>query len=166
MKLIINIPDEAYELLKNKSKLDNIAESIIANGTPISTEGDLISRTKLLISVLAMIGHNNEIVTQDKVLGWVQGVDNCRELIENAPTVEPFEPDYVGAERLKARQRGYEEGYHNGMEIGKTLNPKIKQGEWIDYDNTFYKCPDCGYLLEKCCPQCQNKVILPKGGEE
>lgn len=40
------------------------------------------------------------------------------------------------------------------------------QGEWIDYDNTFYKCPDCGYLLEKCCPQCQNKVILPKGGAE
>ena len=38
------------------------------------------------------------------------------------------------------------------------------QGEWIDYDNTFYKCPDCGYLLEKCCPQCQNKVILPIGG--
>lgn len=40
------------------------------------------------------------------------------------------------------------------------------QGEWIDYNNTFYKCPDCGYLLEKCCPQCQNKVILPKGGAE
>lgn len=37
------------------------------------------------------------------------------------------------------------------------------QGEWIDYD-TFYKCPDCGYLLEKYCPQCQNEVILPTGG--
>lgn len=48
---------------------------------------DLISRSKLLISILAMIEHNNEIVTQDKVLGWAQGVDNCRELIENAPTV-------------------------------------------------------------------------------
>lgn len=34
MKLIIDIPDEAYELLKRKSELDNIAESIIANGTP------------------------------------------------------------------------------------------------------------------------------------
>ena len=66
-------------------------------------------------------------------------------LIDNAPTVEPFEPDYVGAERLKARQRGYEEGYHNGMEIGKTLNPKIKQGEWIDYSNEGYvECPFCG----------------------
>ena len=52
--------------------------------------------------------------------------------IDYAPTVEPFEPDYVGAERLKARQREYEEGYHNGMAIGKTLNPKIKQGEWLN----------------------------------
>ena len=34
MRLIIDIPDEAYELLKNKRVLDNIAESIIANGTP------------------------------------------------------------------------------------------------------------------------------------
>lgn len=55
-------------------------------------------------------------------------------------------------------------------DIQRSLDLAIKaleerpQGEWIDYDNTFYKCPDCGYLLEKCCPQCQNKVILPFGG--
>ena len=65
------------------------------------------------------------------------------EEIDNAPTVEPFEPDYVGAERLEARQRGYEEGYRNGMEIGKTLNPKIKQGEWIKHKNEAYECPFC-----------------------
>lgn len=40
------------------------------------------------------------------------------------------------------------------------------QGEWIDYNNTFYKCPECGYLLEKCCPHCQNKVILPNCGAD
>jgi len=39
------------------------------------------------------------------------------------------------------------------------------QGEWIDYDNTFYKCPECGYLLEKDCPNCRNKVILPNCGQ-
>lgn len=56
-------------------------------------------------------------------------------------------------------------------DIQRSLDLAIKaleerpQGEWIDYDNTFYKCPECGYLLEKCCPQCQNKVILPLGGE-
>lgn len=45
--------------------------------------------------------------------------------------------------------------------------PTVEQptGEWIDYSDTFYKCPECGYLLEKYCPRCQNKVILPKGGE-
>ena len=45
-----------------------------------------------------------------------------------------------------------------------TVEPEKPQGEWVDYNNTFYKCPECGYLLEKCCPHCQNKVILPKGG--
>ena len=34
MKIVIDIPDEAYELLKSKRVLDNIAESVIANGTP------------------------------------------------------------------------------------------------------------------------------------
>ena len=74
------------------------------------------------------------------------------EVIDNEPTVDPFEPDYVGAERLKARQRGYEEGYHNGMKIGKTLNPKTNQGEWIlkeedcdDGGNNRYECSKCHY---------------------
>lgn len=38
MKIVIDIPDEAYEMLKSKSELDNIAESIIANGTPLPKE--------------------------------------------------------------------------------------------------------------------------------
>ena len=67
------------------------------------------------------------------------------EEIDNAPTFEPFEPDYVGAERLEARQRGYKDGYHNGMEIGKTLNPRIKQGEWIvDKITRAVVCSCCG----------------------
>ena len=40
------------------------------------------------------------------------------------------------------------------------------QGEWEDYSVDFYKCPECGYLLNKDCPYCQNKIILPKGGAE
>ena len=35
MQVVINIPDEAYAVLKSKPVLDNIAESIIANGTPL-----------------------------------------------------------------------------------------------------------------------------------
>lgn len=49
MKLIIDIPDEAYEKLKSKSTLDNIAESIIANGTPLPKgHGRLIDANALL----------------------------------------------------------------------------------------------------------------------
>ena len=40
------------------------------------------------------------------------------------------------------------------------------QCEWLDYSGDFYKCPECGYLLNKLCPQCHNKVILPKGNAE
>lgn len=97
---------------------------------------------------------------------------NCG-LIDNAPTVEPFEPDYVGAERLKARQRGYEEGYHYGMEIGKTLNPKIKQGEWIpqNRDEEFYgevfKCSACETIdfESNFCPKCGAKMITASEGD-
>lgn len=41
-----------------------------------------------------------------------------------------------------------------------------QQGEWEDYSVNFYKCPECGYLLNKFCPSCYNKVILPKGGAD
>lgn len=75
------------------------------------------------------------------------------ERLDLQPTVEPFEPDYVGAERLEARQRGYADGYHNGMEIGKTLNPRIKQGKWI-----FSRCDQCGAyhnsMYRNFCPNC------------
>lgn len=63
----------------------------------------------------------------------------------------------------------YQEGHYDGHLEGytKAINEeRAQQGEWIDYNNTFYKCPECGYLLEKCCPHCQNKVILPKGGAD
>lgn len=50
---------------------------------------------------------------------------------------------------------------HHGYTVTKETVEERPQGEWIDYDNTFYKCPECGYLLEKCCPHCQNEIILP-----
>ena len=123
---------------------------------------------------------NNDLISREalkKALEEKQkttfcGVYHFLELIDNAPTVEPFKPDYVGAERLKARQRGYEEGYHNGMEIGKTLNPKIKQGEYISVDTLWAKCSICGnltrvikkYNMPNFCPACG--ADMRKGGAE
>ena len=95
-----------------------------------------------------------KFVRWDKTITVAEFETFVRGIIDNAPTVEPFEPDYVGAERLKARQRGYEEGYHNGMEMGKTLNPKIKQGECKSCrhrDPEDKKC-DCGALERQGCP--------------
>ena len=122
---------------------------------------------------------NNDLISRDalkKVFnGYHSGIGSqpkftlgaCLQLIDNAPAVEPFEPDYVGAERLAARQRGYADGYHNGMEIGKTLNPRIKQGEWIIVKDEKWgdnvKCPFCekelaGTDLNFCC-KCGAKLI-------
>ncbi len=67
--------------------------------------------------------------------------------------------------------------YIGGVRSCKTIQANvinaIKQGRileeessdiWEDYDNTFYRCPECGYLLEKDCPNCHTKIILPKLG--
>ena len=113
---------------------------------------DLISRSELKKAYFNAINETS--------IGEVSIID----LIDNAPTVEPFEPDYVGAERLKARQRGYEQGYHFGMEIGKTLNPKIKHGKWI-IDGHHIRCNRCNEYIcntdregnkipDSFCPNC------------
>ena len=52
MELIIKIPDEAYELLKSKPTLDNIAESIIANGTPLPKGHDRLVEARAVIKAL------------------------------------------------------------------------------------------------------------------
>ena len=96
---------------------------------------DLISRSELKNAILE---HRDDYVEDN--FFWTKLFD----IIDNAPTVEPFEPDYVGAERAEARQRGYEQGYHEGMEIGKTLNPKIKQGEWVMDSDNIPVCKNCG----------------------
>ncbi len=112
---------------------------------------DLISRSELKKVIETY--RSNECFN-DLQRGKNKMIDCCLAEINNAQTVEPFEPDYVGAERFEARQRGYEEGYHNGMKIGKTLNPKIKQGEWGKHG----ECPFCSYIRQweddKFCGNC------------
>lgn len=121
---------------------------------------DLISR-KALIKELESFKH---------IVNCNDNIELCITAVENAPPVEPFEPDYVGAERLKARQRGYEEGYHNGMKIGKTLNPKTNQGEWLKLSNMSKRsyqrlCSNCRHISYFCgkgnypfCPYCKAEM--------
>jgi len=85
MKLVIDIPEETFELLKTKTDI-NIAESIIANGVPVDTSGDCINREALLrklqkVSTEAWkmkLKCNAEIV-------WNQ----CIDYVKDEPPVEP-----------------------------------------------------------------------------
>lgn len=143
-----NVTNE--EWLRMKSLIDKYQ----AERTEPEVQGDLISREALL---KAMKEERQYLLARGLTGAEHILVHHCLPLIDNAPTVEPFEPDYVGGERLAARQRGYEEGYHTGLEIGKTLNPKIKQGEWIpvierlpesrDWYLGVFKEPDTGYIV-------------------
>lgn len=98
----------------------------------------------------------------EKLYNFVSSPTDVVKVGEPIPNSDEINKALENGELYK---RGFKEGYKQAIIDGKT-NFSRPQGEWIDYDNTFYKCPDCGYLLEKCCPQCQNKVILPKGGTE
>lgn len=125
---------------------------------------DLISRESLLFEIRQQLAFQKEkaeltTIDADKMPHSLvaTGIQLAIDIIDNAPTIEPFEPDYVGAERLAARQRGYAEGYHNGMEIGKTLNPKIKQGEWI-IDGHHRRC---NYCNEYTCTEDREGNSIP-----
>lgn len=160
MKLTIDIPEEIITAIQNGEDYRYDLHTSIAQGIPYDEkpQGDLISRSAL-IKVF-----NEAQVEFDE---YYKGLGRAKVITDNAQTVEPFEPDYVGAERVKARQRGYAEGYHNGMEIGKTLNPKIKQGEWIIVKDEKWgdnvKCPFCGKELAgtdlNFCCKCGAKLI-------
>ena len=76
-------------------------------------------------------------------------VHNFRDLVEQAPTV---------------RTDNYSMGYQDGVRkvLSEVAEEKYRSpDEWEDYSVDFYKCPDCGYLLEKDCPHCGRKVVLP-----
>ena len=156
MKLIIDIDDEMVcNDIKNKeleptSATDEVIINALYNGIPYEerSQGDLISRSELKKAFDDYIKANPNI----------SGIFEVGKFItDNAPTVIPDIEEFD-----KALHKWFED-----IDEWEKKNGKIRpQGEWIDYDNTFYKCPECGYLLEKCCPQCQNKVILPKGGAE
>lgn len=80
MKQLIDIPEEIMEYIKNNGCLsviyNNEVVKAIINGTPVSTEGDLISREELK-KELNEIFDTVEVVTFDDII----------DVIDNAPTV-------------------------------------------------------------------------------
>lgn len=169
VKAIDNAPtveisqEQAIDKLNETGWLYNHDKAIAEFVRP---KGDLISREALTRAIKTECNPYGK-----PTIDYKSGLMVLK-IIDNAPTVEPFEPDYVGAERLKARQRGYEEGYHNGMEIGKTLNPKIKHGEWISTTLLGQYCLECdqckrvdfGIKYYNFCPNCG--ADMQKGGAE
>lgn len=93
MKLIIDIPDSDYERIKDLVETDTkyttattvgTAYQVIANGKPVSNDGDLISREAL-----------RNVILNDRKLDGVNAnweVNRILVHIDNAPTVEerPF----------------------------------------------------------------------------
>lgn len=85
-------------------------------------------------------------------------ITNLRDLISPSNTDDENEALLFAIESVRARE--------TVQGVVKTdKNGDIKNA-WKDYSVNFWQCPECGYLLNKFCPQCYNNVILPKGGAE
>lgn len=90
MKLIIDIPDEAYRArqhwVANPKRIIDEVDTAIAHGTPYNPSGDLISRSALKETINSSIAEATEV-------GIVVNADYLWKLldyaIDNAPTVEP-----------------------------------------------------------------------------
>lgn len=82
MKLIIDIPEEQFTTLNAKTQAEvktvidyALMAKAIKNGTPVSTEGDLISRGALKEATKSFVD--------------CDGFNPIWQIIDNAPTVEP-----------------------------------------------------------------------------
>lgn len=166
VKLIIEIGESDYEAIKNDGVQSHIAlaDEIIKNGIPYNPAGDLTEYKPLDsdFNIRAAEALKTAIEEHFDNLDAYFSSAFIKE-IDNAPTVPQVtvfaeNADEKAVADLKA-------------ELENVIEAR-PQGEWIDYDNTFYECPECGYLLNKLCPQCHNEVILPscgrmmKGGAE
>lgn len=154
MRLIINIPDEQYEYIKqsDKSAFADVSSKecmlyAIKNGTPVSLEGDLISR-EALKKILSEPLYRSTIKDYGEVLKYTFVMD----IIDNAQTV-----DYV-----------FEEAFQKTVCEQKLYCPKRLKGKWketgyetgalgITYRQT--QCSNCGWehalpMWWNFCPNC------------
>ena len=116
MKRIIDIPDEVYSDIQEgiiRKHIDKVFVAIV-NGTPVSNEGDLISRSALKKAILEHCRSEIEAINHF----WYD--DTIISLINNAPSVDTFTFDDM--------KKGINVGYKAGRLTEKWERP---QSEWI-----------------------------------
>ena len=101
MKLIIDIPEEKYEWVKknNPNADTNSIVGVIINGTPVSTEGDLISRSELKKAINTYdkfaylpdgkLCHFRDLEDSEMYVPYIH-FDDVIKAIDNAPTISPY----------------------------------------------------------------------------
>lgn len=139
MKLIIDIDKEDYEKVRRTDdKFLSPIETCVANGTPVNTDGDTISRSALKERVNRTIDY--AIDEFDK--GYNIGIQKAVELIDNAPTVETYTEEDM--------KRTIKDNFDLGYEIAKNKYERPK-GEWIETQRgihvTDYMCSCCGRIV-------------------
>ena len=101
MKLIIDMPEEVMKAIQNGEDYRYDIHTAIAQGTSVSTEGDLISRKALKEHKFIIAG-----TSEPYAKGWNDAIDS---IIDNAPTVDAI-PNKEGYEMYN---KGYMSGYEN-----------------------------------------------------
>ena len=154
MKLIIDIPDSDYERIKDLVATDTqyttattvgTAYQVIANGTTVSTDGDLISR-EALKEVLKECAYSN-----DGVNTWIMK-DEVLGIIDNASTVDTYTIEDI------------QEVRENALILGAKLAQR-PEGEWVEKQETpasvSYYCSNCKMSdlpVLPYCPWCGAKM--------
>lgn len=122
MKLIIDIPNDVYEHIKSTKTIETVDYDIVSlyratkNGTPVSSDGDLISREALKKEVENLVVGGAEGLkdyyengSKSDENAWIGGIYDAWELIDNMQTVEPtyqMPKDYIKNKLDYSRPQG------------------------------------------------------------
>ena len=83
MQIVIDIPEEEYDIIKNSKMPMTWVEHLIANGTPLPKEhGRLIDADALIKQLEAMA--NNRWNIQ---VGASKGLEEAIDIVDDAPTI-------------------------------------------------------------------------------
>ena len=156
MKLIIDIDKEDYERLHwttiGKTAVDHSEKlrKYILNGTPVSTDGDTISRSALKKAItdrLVSVTHSSDYAD-----GLQDGYLNTINEIDNAPAVEPYiSPEVLNqfAKYVAEHERPKGKWHHSGecSVCHKRSLRTTPLGDIIGIDLTDF-CKNCGAKMD------------------